>query len=186
MNFKAVEYKDATDEVRAIYDETMKEMNIPFVLNWFKCQGNNAELLRGNWEKLKSVMLRGSIPMILKQLIIYNISKERNCLYCAQAHGILANSMSSAINDEPEFKVTENMESSSIPSSYKAAINIVTKVALNPPSTSAEDFENLREEGFSDDEIQELFAHADLVNMLNTVAEVSGIKLDNELMEAEM
>ncbi|MEE3148197.1 MAG: carboxymuconolactone decarboxylase family protein, partial [Bacteroidota bacterium] len=33
--------------------------------------------------------------------------------------------------------------------------------------------------------IQELMAQADLVNMLNTLADVSGIKIDNELMEAQ-
>lgn len=32
-------------------------------------------------------------------------------------------------------------------------------------------------------EVQELMAQADLVNMLNTIADVSGIKIDNELLE---
>ncbi|HCV81390.1 MAG TPA: alkylhydroperoxidase, partial [Zunongwangia profunda] len=36
---------------------------------------------------------------------------------------------------------------------------------------------------FSNAEIQELMAQADLVNMLNTIADVSGIKIDNELLE---
>ena len=39
--FSIVEYPEASDQVKSIYDETMKEMGIPFVLNWFKCQGNN-------------------------------------------------------------------------------------------------------------------------------------------------
>lgn len=164
----------------------MKELGIPFVLNWFKCQGNNAELLNGNWEKLKSVMLRGSIPMVLKQLIIYNISKQKGCNYCAQAHGIMADGMSAAISEEEGFRATQQMDSAHVPSGYKTAIRIVTKAALNPSETSEMDFEELRDEGFSDIEVQELFAHADLVNMLNTIADISGIKLDNELMEAQM
>lgn len=186
MKFQVVEYNDASDEVKTIYDETMKELNIPFVLNWFKCQGNNATLLKGNWEKLKSVMLRGNIPMVLKQLIIYNISKKRGCDYCAQAHGIMADGMSSALSEEEGFRATQNMDSAHIPSSYKKAIKIVTDAALSPASVSDTDFDELRDEGYSDEEIQELFAHADLVNMLNTVADISGIKLDNELMEAQM
>lgn len=39
--FTIVEYQDATPEVQKIYDETMRLMGIPFVLNWFKCQGSN-------------------------------------------------------------------------------------------------------------------------------------------------
>lgn len=180
-----VEYDEASDQVQAIYDETMKEMGIPFVLNWFKCQGNNPTLLRGNWEKLRSSLLKGDVPFILKQLIIYNISKKKGCNYCAHAHGLMADSMSNTLTDEEGFRVTENMSSNYIPSSYKTAIRIVTESALNPRATTDEDFEELRDEGFSDLEIQELMGLADLTNMLNTIADISGIKIDNELMETK-
>ena len=78
--FKLIELEDANPEVRTIYEETMKEMGLPFVLNWFKCQGNNATLLRGNWEKLRTTMLMGNVPFVLKQLIIYNICVEKLCI----------------------------------------------------------------------------------------------------------
>ena len=35
------------------------------------------------------------------------------------------------------------------------------------------------------DEIQELMALADLTNMLNSLADISGIRIDNELMEVQ-
>jgi uncharacterized peroxidase-related enzyme len=181
--FKIVEYAEASPEVKAIYDETMAQMGIPFVLNWFKCQGQNATLLRGNWEKLKTSMLLGQIPFVLKQLIIYNISQKKGCTYCAHAHGIMADSFSKTFNEEDDFKVTQNINSSYIPASYKVAIDVVTKCALTPAATTEEDFEKLRDEGYSDVEIQELMALADLTNMLNTIADISGIKIDNELME---
>lgn len=185
-NFKIVEMEDASDEVKAIYEETMRELGTPFVLNWFKCQGANATLLRGNWEKLKSVLLRGNIPLVLKQMIVYNISKERGCTYCAEAHGIFADSMSQVLTDAVGFKITDDMDSDVIPNAYKVAVKIVTRAALQTQSVTDEDFEDLRDEGFSSLEIQELFAHADLVNMLNTIADISGIKIDNELLEVEV
>lgn len=183
--FNIVEYTAADQEVKSIYDETMKQMGIPFVLNWFKCQGSNPTLLRGNWEKLRSTMLIGQIPFVLKQLIIYNISQKKGCQYCAHAHGIMADGLSKTLTDNEGVKLTENMDGDFIPSSYKTAIRIVTKCAMSPSETSAEDFEELREEGFSDIEIQELMALADLTNMLNTIADISGIKIDNELMETK-
>ncbi len=181
--FKIVEYSQAPAETKKVYDETMQQMGIPFVLNWFKCQGNNPVLLRGNWEKLKSSLLEGKVPFILKQLIIYNISQKKGCQYCAHAHGLMADSLSKTLSDEEGFKVTEHMESDHIPSSYKSAIRITTQAALHPANTTDEDFEELREEGFSEEEIQELMGLADLTNMLNTLADISGIKIDNELME---
>tara|TARA_Y100000815_G_scaffold275789_1_gene317686 strand:- start:3117 stop:3773 length:657 start_codon:yes stop_codon:yes gene_type:complete len=183
--YKIVEYQDASKEVKAIYDDTMKTFQLPFVLNWFKCQGSNATLLHGNWTKLKSTLVMGEIPNVLKQLIIYNVSKIRNCKYCATAHGIFADSMSSMISNEENFKVTQDLDSSLIPESYKTALSIVTKAALEPSQVSDEDFASLDAAGYDADEIQELMAQADLVNMLNTLADVSGIQVDNELIEAK-
>jgi alkylhydroperoxidase family enzyme len=183
--FKLVSYEDATPQVKEIYDDTKKTLQIPFVLNWFKCQGSNATLLAGNWGKLKNTLMLGDVPNVLKQLIIYKVSKEKNCDYCSQAHGIFADSMSSMISDEPGFKPTEDLNSNLIPDSYKVALNVVSKAALNHQEISDEDFKELKNAGFNDDEIQELMAQADLVNMLNTIADVSGIKIDNELVEVK-
>ncbi|HEA29654.1 MAG TPA: carboxymuconolactone decarboxylase family protein [Leeuwenhoekiella sp.] len=183
--FKVVQYDEASPEVKAIYDDTKITLQLPFVLNWFKCQGDNATLLAGNWAKLKSTLMQGEVPNVLKQLIIYNASKEKGCEYCAEAHGIFADSMSKMINDNENFRVTENLDSPLIPESYRTAIKVVTKAALHPSQITDSDFNKLKDVGFDAQEIQELMAQADLVNMLNTMADVSGIKIDNELIEAK-
>lgn len=183
--FKIVEYAEASPEVQAIYDETMKQLGVPFVLNWFKCQGSNATILRGNWEKLRCTMLLGHIPFILKQLIIYNISLRKGSTYCAHTHGVIADGLSKALTNDDNIKITQHMDSDYIPAAYKTAIRVVTKCALDPKSTSDEDFEALAEDGYSLTEIQELMALADLTNMLNSLADISGIRIDNELMEVK-
>jgi len=183
--YQIVAFDEASPEVQEIYRDTMQTMQIPFVLNWFKCQGTNAILLKGNWEKLKSTLLLGTVPNVLKQLIIYNVSDKRSCDYCAKAHGIFANSMAKMIDDRIDFDITENMDSSLIPQSFKVAIEVVTKAALDHKGISDEDFQELYEVGFSQNEVQELMAQADLVNMLNTIADLSGIKIDNELIEVQ-
>lgn len=181
--YKMVPFNDAKPEVQAIYNDTMKTLQLPFVLNWFKCQGDNALLLQGNWNKLKNTLMEGQVPNVLKQLIIYNVSKERGCHYCSHAHGIFADSMSSMISEEEGFRATQNLMSPSMPVSYRTAVQVVTKAALNHADVTDEDFQKLDEAGFTQAEIQELMAQADLVNMLNTIADVSGIKIDNELLE---
>lgn len=181
--YRMISYEQASPEVKEIYDDTKKTLQLPFVLNWFKCQGDNEVLLKGNWSKLKNTLMEGQVPNVLKQLIIYNVSKERGCNYCSHAHGIFADSMSTMISAEDGFKATQNLNSPSMPVSYKTAIQVVTKAALEHAEISDEDFSKLEDAGFSSREIQELMAQADLVNMLNTIADVSGIKIDNELLE---
>lgn len=183
--FKMVSYEEASPRVKALYDDTMKTLQLPFVLNWFKCQGNNATLLEGNWTKLRSTLLEGKVPNILKQLIIYNVSQQRGCDYCAHAHGVFADSMSGLLSSDKDFRVTDDLDSPVLPDSYKTAIRVVTKAAIDTDALTDEDFGKLSEDGFTDEEIQELMAQADLVNMLNTIATISGIKVDNELLETE-
>lgn len=183
--FSIVPYEEAIPDVQKIYDETKKDLGIPFVLNWFKCQGDNAILLRGNWEKLRSTLILGNVPNIVKQLIIYNVSAQRQCQYCAHAHAIFANAMGKTLGGEG-FNIIENLDSELIPISYKTALRIVSQAALHPETISQKDFDELYEAGFDSGEIQELMAQADLVNMLNTIADISGIKIDNELLEIEV
>jgi len=140
--------------------------------------------LAGNWAKLKSTLMEGEVPHILKQLILFNTSRERGCKYCTEAHGIFANSMSQMIRTNEYFKVTENLDSPLIPESYRSAIRIVTKAALYPEQITDEDFQKLYDAGFDEQEVQELMAQADLANMLNTIAHLSGIKIDSEFLEA--
>lgn len=183
--YKLVVFDEASPEVREIYTDTMKTLQLPFVLNWFKCQGSNPVLLKGNWEKLKSTLILGIVPNVLKQLIIYNVSAKRNCDYCAKAHGIFANSMANMIDESIDFDITQNMDSPLIPNSFKVAIEVVTNAALHHKNITDEDFMKLYNAGFSREETMELMAQADLVNMLNTIADLSGIKIDNELIEIQ-
>ena len=178
-----MEYTEVTPAVQQIYDESKRLLGLPFVLNWVKCQGSNEELLAGNWAKLKSTLVLGQVPNILKQLIIYNVSHEKQCDYCSQAHEIFANLMGKSLSDDPNFKVTENMESDLLPQSYRVAVKTITKAALQPSAIDDNDIRQLAEVGFGEDEIKELMAQADLVNMLNTIADISGIKVDSELLE---
>lgn len=183
--FQIVEYEDANDELRGIYDETMQTLSAPFVLNWFKCQGANPKLLRGNWEKVKGTLVEGTIPPLLKQLILYKVSKERNCRYCTFVHKSSADRLGrDQIQEDGDFAISENITNQYLPTSFTTAIRIVSKCALDPGATTDEDFEELYEEGFSVAEVQELMAQADMVNLFNTMSDVSGIPIDQELMNA--
>tara|TARA_B100001146_G_C16201073_1_gene444691 strand:- start:11271 stop:11858 length:588 start_codon:yes stop_codon:yes gene_type:complete len=184
--FPLISYEQASPEVREIYDDTKRTFQLPFVLNWFQCQGSNVDLLRGNWAKLKSTLVMGEVPNVLKQLIIYHVSSLRNCDYCSQAHGIFANTMRDQLSDDPSFVPTEHLESEKLPKSYRTAITVVSKAALYPQQVTAEDIEQLHAVGFRPNDIRELLSVADLVNMLNTIADVSGIKIDESLVAIKM
>ena len=182
--FSPISYDDASAELKAIYDDIKREMGLSFVPAWFRCQGGVPRLLAANWAKLQSTLLRGDVPRLLKELIIYNVARERSCRYCTFVHRHMAESELRQSELHGAFTIAENLEDSKLPSSYKTAIRVISRLAEDPLATSDGDIEELREEGFSDGEIQELLAQADLALVLTTVAEISGIDVDRELMDA--
>ncbi len=182
QRFPIVEYDDANDEVKRIYDEVVEQMGVPFVPNWFKCQGSNATLLAASWAKVRATLLEGKVPRVLKELILHHVSEKRGCTYCAVAHGMMADSMGGQLCQNADFKLTADLQSEYIPASYQTAVHVVSKCALDPTSTSNDDFEALQRVGFSEEEVHELMAQADLVNMLTTIADIAGVPLDDAFM----
>jgi len=185
-NFSIINYDKASPRVQEIYDDIKKTLKIPFVLNWYKCQGNNPTLLAGNWAKVKSTLIDGKIPLLIKLLIIYKVSTKRNCIYIAAVHGVFANMIGKELSPDDDFLLTESMDGDQVPHSYKVAVDVVTEVALNNGQVTPAHYEKLLSAGFNEEEILELFSQADLVNMINTLANVSGIKVDAEIVELSL
>jgi alkylhydroperoxidase family enzyme len=74
-----------------------------------------------------------------------------------------------------------------IPASYRVAIELVTQMALRPKSVAAENFdfeEQLREEGFSEEEIDELIAVAGFGVLANTMTDIVHIPAEQPLNPA--
>ena len=178
-NEHLIEYEQASDEVREIYDDIMQVMCMLWVLNWFKRQALTPQLLKGNWQKIKSTLFEGDIPLLLKQLILFKVSYERGCKYCTFVHKKATESLAEN-SDTIECGVTDDIYQAQLPRAYRTAMDVVSRCALEPFSTSEKDFEALIQVGFSEAEITELFAQADLVNMLNTFADIQRIEIDDE------
>ena len=68
--------------------------------------------------------------------------------------------------------MAEGQSLAGLPASFQAAINIVPRMALEPQSVADDQFayeEQLRDEGFSEAEIDELVAQAYFGVMMNTL-----------------
>lgn len=175
-----VDYEDASTEVQAVYDEIMDAMGTPFVLNSFKALGSNARVLRAVWSVVKGTLIDGEIPMLLKQLILFKISTVVGNEYCASVHG------HDALNLDPTLTYDDLMamvdgNCSRLPVSFQVAIDVVSKAAISPKSVADGDFdfeEQLRDEGFSEMEIDELMALGMVSVLLNMLTDTYEIPLE--------
>jgi alkylhydroperoxidase family enzyme len=169
-----LEYEEASPEVRAIYDEIRDTMGTPSVLNCLKALGHNPHVLRAVWSMLKGTLIEGEIPELLKQLILFKISIKAGNEYCTSLHGHAALNLDPTLTYDDLVALTGGDCTASLPPSFPVAIEIVTRASIDPKSVedSEWDFEDqLRDEGFSESEIDELLAVGYFSVMMNMLTD---------------
>ena len=83
---KLIEYEDACDDVREIYDDIRKLRGTDFINNFWKALANNPSQLKQIWTQLKVVMGPGSIDPLTKEMIYIAVSVANSCTYCTHSH----------------------------------------------------------------------------------------------------
>ena len=169
-----VEYDDASPAVQAIYEEIMNTMGTPTVLNFLKALGNNEHVLRATWQMLKETVIEGEIPALLKQLILFKVSINVGNEYCTSLHGHAALNLDPTLSYEDLDSLSGGQCSATLPPSFPVALAIVTRASLDTKSVEDPDWDfedQLRDEGFSEGEIDELLAVGFFSFMMNMLTD---------------
>ncbi|MCJ8269818.1 MAG: hypothetical protein MJK04_10500 [Psychrosphaera sp.] len=175
--FPEVLYSEAGPELRAIYDETMAYFGLDFVLNYFKAQGSNITMLKCNWEKIKSIYFCGTVSRIIKEEIIYRISKRQECNYCSYVHARMIDDLQAQIR-----RLKGEGVQATLTHREEEAVELVTQMALVPSANPQGDCDLLVTLGFSAQQVPELLGMAELTIMFNMQAQLFGIEIDEEIL----
>lgn len=84
--FGLIEYKDASPEVRAIYDDILATRKSDWINNFWKAIAHDPALLKRTWESVKQIMGPGALDPLTKEMIYLAVSVTNNCLYCIASH----------------------------------------------------------------------------------------------------
>jgi AhpD family alkylhydroperoxidase len=85
-----IEYADASDEVRAVYDDIKRTRNVPDVNNFWKALAAHPPTLKRTWESVKEIMAPGALDVLTKEMIYVAVSVTNGCGYCIASHGAAA------------------------------------------------------------------------------------------------
>jgi AhpD family alkylhydroperoxidase len=83
---KFVEYEDASDEVRAVYDDIMETRKVDWINNFWKALAQDPAALKRTWESIKQVMAPGALDPLTKEMIYVAVSVTNGCEYCINSH----------------------------------------------------------------------------------------------------
>ena len=87
---RSIEYRDASPEVRAVFDDIKHTRRVDDVNNFWKYLARDPATLRRTWESVKEVMAPGALDTVTKEMIYLAVSVTNGCAYCIASHGAAA------------------------------------------------------------------------------------------------
>lgn len=174
--YTLTEYQDASPETREVYDDFMRTTGSTEPPVWIKSLGHSAALTRAYWERAKGTLFSGSLPLPLKEMIVFVVSAGNGARYCSacHAHNVLSLDKSLEFDDLQGF--LERGPGAQLPPYYRAVVDFATKVVRDANALTDADFDELMDEGFSREEICEIIAVIDMATMFNVYT--SSLQLD--------
>lgn len=176
QRYTLTEYEDASPEAREVYDDFMRTTGAASAPIWIKSLGHSGALARAYWERAKGTLFGGSLPLPLKEMIVFVVSARNGARYCTACHAqnVLSLDKTLAFDDLQSYLKSD--AGAKLPAYYRSVVAFAAKVVADPNAVEDEDFEDLMEEGFTKEEICEIIAVVDLATMFNIYT--SSLKLD--------
>jgi AhpD family alkylhydroperoxidase len=81
-----IEYKDASPEVKAVYDDIMAIRKTDWINNFWKALANDPVTLKRTWDDIKQIMAPGALDAVTKEMIYVAVSVSNQCDYCIASH----------------------------------------------------------------------------------------------------
>jgi AhpD family alkylhydroperoxidase len=81
-----IQYEEASEEIKAIFDEIKQARNIADVNNFWKALANHPDTLKRTWDSLRTVMQPGTLDPLVKEMLYIAVSIANNCDYCIHSH----------------------------------------------------------------------------------------------------
>jgi AhpD family alkylhydroperoxidase len=121
----AIEYRDASAEVRAVFDDIKRTRRLEDVNNFWKYLAHDPALLKRTWENIKEVMAPGALDALTKEMIYVAVSVTNGCDYCIASHSAAARKagMSEAMFGELMAVVGMANETNRLANGYRVPVD---------------------------------------------------------------
>ncbi|WP_257165425.1 peroxidase-related enzyme [Bradyrhizobium sp. SRS-191] len=120
----------------------------------------------------------GGLTKAEREMIVVATSSANQCQYCVIAHGAILRIR--AKNPLIADQIAINYRKADITPRQRAMLDFAMKVALEAQTVGDADFKPLAEHGFSDDDIWDIAAIAAFFALSNRMANVTGMRPNDE------
>jgi uncharacterized peroxidase-related enzyme len=113
-----------------------------------------------------------------REMIVVATSGLNQCIYCVVAHGAILRIREK--NPHLAEQVATNYRKADITARQKYMLDFAAKVALRAQEVGDDDFDALRRQGFSDEEIWDIGAITAFFSLSNRMANVTTMRPNDE------
>jgi AhpD family alkylhydroperoxidase len=123
--FGLIEYADASEEVRAVYDDILTTRKTDYINNFWKALAHDPATLRRTWESVKQIMAPGALDPLTKEMVYLAVSASNQCGYCIASHTAAARKAGMTGEQFAELMAVVGManESNRLASGYQVEID---------------------------------------------------------------
>ncbi len=150
-----------------------------FVPNVFLALAHRPDELRAFMAYHDALMERDSgLTKAEREMIVVATSGANNCTYCVVAHGAILRIRSKAPMLADQLAVDPSQ--ADLSERQKAMIDFAIKLAVKPSEVAEADHEQLRDHGFSEDDIWDIGAITALFALSNRMAHLTSMRPNEE------
>ncbi|MCA9824635.1 MAG: peroxidase-related enzyme [Dehalococcoidia bacterium] len=170
--FPVAEFEDLSPEVQALFSGLTEKLGfVPNVFRAYAWRGPRFDKWRAHFEDL--MRPSAGLGKAEREMISVAVSMQNQCLYCLVAHGFAVR----ALTKDPVLgdRITFDYHRAGLDEKHIAMLDYAVKVTLDPASCTADDIEDLRNLGFSDEDIWDIAEVAAMFNFTNRMASATGM-----------
>ena len=171
---KALEATEVTPEANSVFAEI--EGAFGMVPNLFKTYAHFPPLLEANWNKVKAVMMQGSLSRKFKETIAVLVSKDNSCSYCVAVHSAVLKAI--GVADEEIKHINEDIDAADFNEKERALLAFARKANREPLRITDDEFAALYRAGATDIEVIEALGVMEVFTAFNKFLDSLQVEID--------
>lgn len=171
-------HDQASAATREVYDEFLRLSGAAEPPVWMTSLGHNPTLIKAYWEKIRGCLLEGALPVVLKEMVVFVVSRVNGAEYCSACHAHSALQLDPTLTYHDLVSILDPKSTVPLPASHRLALQFADKMARDANAVSDDEFDKLQKAGFTESEIKELLSVIDLAMMFNCYTSAMRLPLD--------
>lgn len=179
--FTMLEENEVDDDTATLFATVKQAMDSPFVPNLDRALGTAPHLIKIHMAFMGAFFSYCTLPQSLNSIILYCVATAKNCTYCSVNHELFCRTL--GVDEETLNRLAQDLGNVN-PRRLRAIIEFAVKCALEPQQLVAEDYDRVRGQGVSDEEMLEIIFIAAAGNFSDTLADALKIEVERPVMQA--